>query len=418
VRYWREFGAGWRALAAAGLGLAFGYTLNNYVTNVFAPHLMTEFGWSRSEFALLGLAPLVSLVCQPLGGRLTDVVGVRRLAAVGVVSGPLIYIALSLMKGDFLAYFLLTVAQIAIVCGATSVAIYSRLISQAFDRARGAALGVMACAPPVAGAAIVPLLSGFIDHHGWRAGYLVLAAVTAAAGLVAILLIPVAADGRRRAWAADPTGTTSYRVIVRNPAFGLIMGAILLGNLSLSLQTTQLKVVLLEAGMTSTAGSLMISLYAIGVMAGRLACGAALDRFPAHAVAAVALGLPAVGLFLLATGLPAPLLLGAGVLIIGLSLGAEADVGAYLVMRFFPPEIFSSVLGIAVAAFALSGALGALLLSLTLHLTGGFTVFFVLSGLAALIGAGLMLGLARTPPFGEAGAGIAGLRTEALKGAN
>src|SRR5438067_6684701 len=113
--YLGEFRANWRVLSAVSLGLAVGYTLNNYLTNIFSPHLIKAFGWAKSDFALLGLAVLVAVLVQPAAGRLTDAVGVRRMATVGVICSPLMYIAYSRMTGDFALFFLLYITQIIIV---------------------------------------------------------------------------------------------------------------------------------------------------------------------------------------------------------------------------------------------------------------------------------------------------------------
>ena len=224
---------------------------------------------------------------------------------------------------------------------------------------------------------------------------------TAVAGLLALALMPahsgraptVIREGRDR--------STGYRAILRNPAFQLIVGGMILCNLQFTMQTSQLKVILLERGLTSAAGSSAVALFAVSVIFGRLLCGIALDRLPTFAVAAVAMGLPGIGLFMLATGSSAPLVITVAVLLLGLSLGAEGDILAYLVMRFFRLEVYSSVLGLVLAGVSLSVAGGSLLLSLTLKLTGGFTTFMIMSGAAALIGSCLFLRLRRIPPAGH-----------------
>jgi MFS family permease len=397
MSYLGELRTHWRALTAASFGLAVGYTLNNYVTNIFLPHLLKAFGWSNANFALLGVTILIAVVTQPVAGRLTDAFGVRRVALLGVLASPLIYVAYSRMSGDFGYFAFLYVLQILVVGGTTSVVVYSRLIAQSFSLARGIALGVAAAAPSIAAAAASPLLSVVIDRHGWRAGYLAVAALSAVVGLAAILLIPRDADRPvgRAPGAARPA--VDYPVLLRDGALLLILGGMLLGNVTLTLQMSQIKVVAAEAGMSPAAGAMMISIYALGVIAGRLLCGAALDRFPAHIVGAVCLATPAAGLFVLAWGSAAPpSLIVAAVATLGLALGAEGDVGAYLVMRYFRREIFSSVMGLVIAAYSVSGALGAVLLSQVLKLTGGFAPFLTGSGVAALAAGLLLLALPRT----------------------
>ena len=170
LTYIREFQVNWRYLAAAFSGLASGYTLNLYISNTFAPHLLKEFGWSKSQFSLLGASIFVAAICLPIAGRLTDILGVRRMATIGIIATPIFFIAFSRINGNFLCFFLLNVLQV-MVGAVTGSLVYSRLIAESFNRSRGLALAIAACAAPVMGGLIAPMLSAFIDTHGWRAGY-------------------------------------------------------------------------------------------------------------------------------------------------------------------------------------------------------------------------------------------------------
>src|SRR5262249_5415789 len=107
VGYLREFRANWRALTAAIVGMAFGYTFTIYLTNIVSPYLIDAFGWSKSEFALLGLAVLVFVFWSPIAGRITDIVGVRRMVLTSIFAVPLSYTACSLMTGTFIQFYLL-----------------------------------------------------------------------------------------------------------------------------------------------------------------------------------------------------------------------------------------------------------------------------------------------------------------------
>jgi MFS family permease len=390
LTYLGELRVNWRCLAAASVGLASGFTLLLYFSNIFAPHLIQEFGWSRSQFALLGLSILVAIVTLPIMGRLADILGVRRMVAIGITLTPLLLIAFSRINGNFAYFFFLNVLQI-IVGAITTSLVYGRLIAENFRRSRGLAFGIAACAAPATAAVATRILSSFITVHGWRAGYLVLAAGTAVGGLVALLLIPsrsptIAKTERRR-----KRTSRDYAEIVRNPAFRWIALGMLLCNLTLIVQSSQLKLILLDRGVTSEVATMMLSVYPIGIVFGRLCCGLALDRFPTYIISALALGFPCIGLFIIALGSRDTVLVGAAVAIIGLSMGAELDVLSFLVMRFFRVEIYSSVFGLTQPVCSLSAALGSLLLSATLKMTGGFTVFLYLSALATLVGSASFL---------------------------
>lgn len=397
MAYLGELRTNWRYLAAACVGLASGFGLNQYVAGTFAPHLIREFGWSKSQFALTGLTIIISMISLPIAGRLTDRLGVRRMASFGVALVPLFYLAYSQMSGAFSHFFIINILQTALVASTTTSTVYSRLIAEQFDRARGLGLSLAACSPAAAAAAVMPLLSGFIDDHGWRAGYMLLGAVTAVTGAVMLLLIPRRLAGGTGAH-AHLAHAFDYRGFFRNPIFRIIAAAVLLSNLTHMIMASQLKLVLLDQGRSAETASYMLSLFAIGIMLGRLACGLALDKFPSHIVAAVALGLPGIGILMLVSGVEAELLLGCAVLLIGLSTGAEFDVIGYLAMRFFRVEIYSTVYSLIAIMVALSSAIGSAILSLTLKLTNSFIPFLTGGATATLVGSSLFLLLGRYPP--------------------
>lgn len=72
--YFQELRQNRRALIAASAGMGAGFLLNHYVANLFAPRLLEEFGWSRSDFARIGALSFVTVLIVPIVGRLTDLV--------------------------------------------------------------------------------------------------------------------------------------------------------------------------------------------------------------------------------------------------------------------------------------------------------------------------------------------------------
>lgn len=397
-RYRAELGRHWQALVAASAGFVAGFLLNHYVANIFAPHLLAEFGWTRSQFALVGAFGLVNLATIPVIGRLTDRVGVRPVAMVGVTIFPLTFVALSLMSGSFAIFVAISMVQYLLCAATTSSTVYSRLIAERFVTARGLALAIGATAPALVGIVASPLLQRLIESSGWRSGYLAVAAYVAVVGALALAFIPRrAAQGDQVARARKP-GEGDYRLIFRSSPFWIIAGGFLFCNLIYPLQSSQMMLMLEENGMDRATGAWMVSLFAGGVLAGRFLCGAALDRYPSHLVAAIALGLPGIGLLMIASGLATPAMLAVAIGLMGLSLGAESDLAAYLVMRFFKLEIYGTVLGLVVTALALSASLGSIVLSATLHMTGSFSAYLFIGAAFCIAGAALFLMLGAREP--------------------
>lgn len=401
--YWGEFRTHWRPLLAATIGLGFGIGLNAYIAGLFAPKLIGEFGWSKSQFALLGSFGLLMLIMQPITGRLTDRFGVRTISAIGVVGGPLAYIGYSFMDGNIQTFFAITILQIVIGTLTTSP-VYTRLVAERFVNARGLAFSVVMTGPPLAGALLAPLFGQYIDLEGWRDGYLLLGLVTLAFGLLAVILTPSHVKPKKTETTEHHTARSDYGLILGNPAFWILIVGMVLVNIPQGLLSAQLKLVLMDSGAKSNIATWLISIYAMGVIAGRFACGISLDRMQPHKVAAIALGIPAIGMALMASTMDATIILGLSVASIGVAQGAEGDIAAYLVSRRFGLRVFSLVLGLVGASIAGGSALGSLLLSLSLRQWDSYAPFLILSALVTLAGASLFL--------------LLGSRPERLEGAN
>jgi MFS family permease len=212
----------------------------------------------------------------------------------------------------------------------------------------------------------------------------------AIAGVVTLILIPASRRVRHGALRGENRGTTDYGSIVHNSAFKFIVLGMGLCSLSITVQSSQLKFIMESMGVDSARASIMISLYATGVIVGRLTCGAALDRFPSYIVASMSLGLPGIGLFLLALGITTPVLIATSMILLGLSLGTELDIAGYLIMSYFELEVYSAVLGIVIGVIALSGAFGSLILSVSLRADRGYAPFLLSAAACALLGSWLL----------------------------
>lgn len=399
--YFGEILSNWRPLLAALIGMGTGFSFNSYVTSIMAPHFIAEFHWPRADFAAITSLSLIMVPLFPVVGRVNDLIGVRRTALIGVVVLPLVYFELSRMNGDIHVYMVLFLIA-ATLCITTTATVFTRIVVQYVERARGLALAIVASGPAFCGIVLAPRLNDFVEVHGWREGYLVAAIFTALAGAVSLLIMPP--ERKSDAAKAGTPFTRSkqdYSEILNNGAFWILLASMLLCNLPQVLALTQLNILLQENGVPTAGASIMISAFAAGTLLGRFVCGVALDRFPFQIVAAISMALPSVGLFIFASSFDAPWLLTLAVFLIGLSIGAEGDLIGYIVVNVFGVRVYSSVMGLMTAAIATSTSLGAILLSETLAATSTFVLFLTICGLAVMIGAAALLFLKRAPA-GEA----------------
>lgn len=397
MQYLADFKANWRPLTGAALGLGSGMALNSFIMSVFAPHLLADLHWSKADFAMLGAFSLLVLFSIPMIGRLTDLFGVRKVATIGVITTPLTFIGLSSLNGPLYQYAVILLVQMTI-CTTTSATVYTRLIVQNFDRSRGGALALAVSAPAVVAAIGSPLLTSFNSAFGWRNGFLIVAAYTAITGVLALMCIPASPKSPAEAKSGRSNGSSDYGEIFRNRIFWLIFAASFLVSLPQVLTNSQLALVVLENGASAQQAGSIVSVFAIAVIIGRVLAGIALDRFEAEIVGAVGLSLPAYGMLILASPLDQPFSLAASIFLIGLAFGAEGDVIAYLVVKHFGIRIYSTVIGLTFAAIGGAATLGAVALSQSISLSGGYDAFLVLGGIGVFLGSLLFLALRRHQP--------------------
>ena len=386
--YFRELGRNWTILLAASLGISLGSAMSYYTMSMFGPPMLAEYGWSKAQFALIGSLPLITLVLVPFAGRLTDRLGPRLAASIGFVVFPLGFVAYTLMSGDIIEFFAIyTVQQIFGIL--TTSFVFARVIVERFDSARGIALSIMMTGPPLSGAILPPILGGLIQEDGWRTAFLMLAALSAAGGLTAILLMGRGRQAPSKVKESNRMRPGELKALLRHPIFILVLAGMFLINLPQSFASTQLKLALLDLGAADNAATWMLSLYATGIIIGRFVSGLALDRIASHLVALIGLSLPAIGFLILAIGPSVLLVLAAGVMVIGLAQGAEGDIAAYLISRRFDLKNYSLILACITAMIAAGSAIGSLVMSFVLASIDSYVPFLILSAVATLIGAAL-----------------------------
>lgn len=390
--YLGELRANWQLLLAASLGTGVGLQLFSYITGVFGPYITREFRWSNSLFVPVGLAMLSTLFVMPVTGWLTDRFGVRRMALAGVLLAPLPLIAYSLMQGPFWQFIAASVAQLAIG-SLTGPITWNRLVAARFDSARGLALTIVMCTPALLGAVAAPVVTAINEAFGWRTGYRMLAAFVLIAGLIAIALIP---SGQAEAASLRPRKkgavARTFGEIRRTRAFWVIAGAMVLIAMPTPLHGSQMALLIRAQHLSATAAGYMVSIFALGTLAGRIASGLAFDRFSARRVAVLSMMLPTFGLLLIASPLDTPVAVGAGLFLTGATVGAEGDLLSFLISRHFRLEIFSTTLSLAYCGVFIGSAAGALIASRMLKAyNSDYGPFLVVAAITVLAGSLLFL---------------------------
>lgn len=406
MSYMGELRRNVRPLLSASLGSGTSLPLFAYTNSAFAPHLVREFGWSRAQFALVGLTMLTTIFVLPFIGRVTDRLGVRKVALAGTLLIPLCFIGYATQNGSF-AWFLAASTATLAVGSLTSTLVYTRLVAENFTRATGLALTIVNCVPALLAMVLVPATNWWIEAIGWRSAYLVLGALALVAGLVAVQLIPKGTGAGHEAapganvpdFPATPelhvelhrTAREDYGLILRSGVFWTIFAAMFLCLLQTPLHASQMNLMLVDNHISAQTAANIVTIYAGGTVVGRLLCGLALDKFPTPIVASLSMVLPAIGYFVLGTDFNTVTVIGSAMFLVGLAVGAESDLISYLVQRYFSLRIYNTTLGLVYTVTFLASALGALAISRTLAAYDSFSPYLYLVSGSIAVGALLFL---------------------------
>ena len=400
---------GWRVVLAAGIGLLLASGPTLVVTfGVFLKSLSQEFGWSRTQLSLaVSLYTIAGSGAALFIGRLVDQWGARRVIMPAVVLSGLGVLSLAFLSAPLWHFYLLYLF-LGVVGGGTTAMPYAKVIARWFDQQRGLALGVALVGMALGGLIMPPLAQTLITGVGWRHAYAVLGVLAMAITLpvVGVLLVespqgmglwPDGAPGPRVGAARQSQEPgLSRREAWHTGTFWLLVGAFFLLAVSFFGQLIHLVPLLTDRGVSAPRAALAVSVMAVGSLLGRIGTGYLLDRFFAPSVAIGFFCAAAVGSFLLWSGVT-----GGGaviaVVLMGLAQGAELDLMAYTVSRYFGLRAFAEIYGYTFAAFSLGGVIGPLLMGMGFDAMGSYHV--VLGGfvVTALIAAGLMSRLGPYP---------------------
>lgn len=405
-----EWRSGWRAVLGAAAGMGTGVALYIYVSSIFIGPVTREFGWTRGDLALGGMISfVVGALTLPLIGRALDRFGFRRIVLVCAPALAGVYLAFALQPGAYWFYIVLVIVG-GVFGGGTSGIVYMRPVIGTFARQRGLALGLATAGTSIAAMLAPPLLAAVIATAGWRAGFLTMAALTAVIGLpLALALIGRAREGAVRA--VDEVAETSPRApdmtlreAMGGARFWLLALALVAINIPGAGVLGQLAPLVGDLGFGDGEVALAMSIYAVGLLVGRLVTGFALDRLPAWQVGAATTAVPALGIVLLMAPSPSLALTGLAVGLIGMQQGAELDLFGFFVSRSFGIENYGAIYGSIAMAGALSTAVALVLFGEVHDATGSYDIALKIGAAMFCIGALAFAAIGRSgqPPSSAA----------------
>jgi MFS family permease len=394
-----EFARGWKLLLSATLGVGLGLSpLPFYTSGVFIAPLTHAFGWSTAQVlsALIGTT-LGAIVAAPIAGLLADRFGVRIVALTSCVLYGLSWLLLTLTNGSLLL-FDLTWAVVGAAGAGTLPLTWTRPINNYFVLHRGLALGIALFATGLFGAAAKLYSAFLIAHVGWRGAY-------AGIGLLPLCIsLPVAIaffhDKAEAGTAAEQRAQPgkSLRAALADRRFWTLGATLTCTAFALGGPIPNLERLLGTKGFAAGNAVLLASFIGYSVVVGRIAGGWLLDRVWAPLVGFCLLACPAIALLVFAHA--GPLSFGwaaAAVAMLGVSVGSEYDLMAYMTSRYFGMRAYSTIYGVLYGFYTIGAGFAPSIFGSSFDRTGSYGSVLLIAACLTLFGAALLLSLGRYP---------------------
>ncbi len=352
----------WWIVAACACGLLVGAgAILIFTFGVFLKPVTEDLGISRGALSSgLGISAwFVALSC-PIVGWLIDRFGTRRVMVPGVLLFALAVASFGFMQAEpvFLIYAIFCIA--GFISGVQTPIPYAAVISHWFDNHRGIALG-LATAGVGLGVALMPQFAAFlIGRFGWRDAYFGLGlAVVVLAWIPVVIFVRdppwASASGRAAATSALPGIDASAALKSRN--FWLLSMAFFLGVMAINGTIVHIVALLTDRGIPLQVATGALSVAGLAIIIGRIICGWCLDRFWGPYVAVCFFILPIAGIALLLSALPYPVPL-IGSALCGAGIGAEIDLMAFFISRYFGLKAYGKIYGLMFMLFNIGTGLG------------------------------------------------------------
>jgi MFS family permease len=340
----------WWTVVGGALCLSVGAgVISAFMFGTFIKAIAAQSGWSRAQVSL-GLT-IFEFAMGPgtiVLGSLIDRFGVRR-PTIFFLAMFALSIALVGVIPVSLPLFCLVFVMVGFFAPGSNALPYAKVVCARFDHRRGLALG-LAVGGTAIGAMLMPQYAGYLlRHFGWRAGYLGVAVLMATVSIPALFfLVKMPSDIDRkmviRTHRPAEKLPSLWSIFRHDRTFRRLGVAIFCMSGVLLALLSQLVPMMTDRGETVGAAAVMLSIAGLTSAFGRLFAGYLMDRVHAPYVAAMSFALTLCGVLLFAAGATgATAMVSAG--LIGVSIGAEADIITFIVSRYFDLRLFGRVCG-------------------------------------------------------------------------
>ena len=351
---------GWWVVIASVVILTVVFGVGFYSFGIFFKPLTTEFGWGRAAVSgAMSLFTLLWGLSAPLGGRLSDRFGPKKVMLMSAIPFGASFLLLSSIQNIWQLYVFYSI--LAFTYGGLSLVPISKMINRWFQSQKGLAMGITFSGVSLGGLIFAPIVGYMVDVSGWRQVYIIL-------GIGSwVVLLPIIAFvikdmpplrqsinletaklhnaiplERINTPLVTPDWTT--RKMLRSSVFWGISVSFFLVNLGQIAVLTHEVPFLIDTGITPViAASILGFTSGLGIL-GKLIAGYMADRLSRLSITVVSFVLQAVGLYMLMDARNM-FVIWAFVIIFGTSVGSTAVVRPLMVNKYFGEATFGAVYG-------------------------------------------------------------------------
>lgn len=375
---WRQ---GWQVVFAAAIGIAVAGSYMHFTGAMIRP-LQEAYGWARGEIALgLTVMTMLSPLANVIAGALADRFGPRRMALWGSGTFALGFAVWGL-AGPALWTWYLFCGLFALLSHIASVTIWTMMVVKRFNAQRGLALAMALSGSGLAIGVIPTLVLLLNQWFGVRETFFIW-------GLAggALMFLPALLFFHERppaALAADPAAPKpqvhghTLPEALRDRNFWQFVASVLLVSLAVGTFIMHLQPMLLDTGFTPATAASVALFMGPSMIVGRIGMGMMFDYFNARVVSAIAFLLPGFACLMLLMMDGSYLQAAVTGVVIGLGLGAEMDVVAYVVSRYFGMRSYGKIFALVSGTYGMGIGVGSAFSGLLFDQTGSYNFALLL----------------------------------------
>lgn len=363
-----------------------------YAWSEFVPQLNASYGISVAHSQLLfGVSIATFAGAMVWSARLVERLGPRLVASVGGVLFGLGYLVAAFSRGSF-PLLLLGVGVLAGIGTGFGYACPLPVCMRWFPKHKGLVTGVA-----VAGFGGGAVLLSFLADLLMRRGLDVLAVFQWVAIVYAVVMLPAAQVLRfpARPAARRSCSTPRLAALPRDPSFVALAVGMFSGTFAGLLVIGNLKPLGLSAGLSSTWATWIISVFAAGNVAGRIAWGRIADRIRQKSIHASLAFLACALVLLTLTGMRWPMAVVVSSFLVGFGFGACFVVYAAHTARRYGDDLFGKAYPLVFLAYGAAAIVGPWIGGWLYGASAGYTAALWISVVVVIAGFITCLGLLR-----------------------